>query len=77
MADGLRWPAALEGACYTREDGWFRPFRQSDGRILRTPVPADEIADAGLPEHPELDEWTKMLILNSQPLQNLISRRQP
>lgn len=70
-------PPNVAGACYTREDGWFRPQRQSDGSVRRDPISPDEIAGAGLPEHPELDESTRMLVLHPQPLQNLIPRKQP
>lgn len=70
------WPPHMAGVCYTREIGWFRPRRRPDGSVLREPISPDEIADAGLPEHPKLDEWTRTLVLHPQPLQNLIPRRQ-
>ena len=40
-------------------------------------IPLHEIHEAGLPEHPELPDWQRMLVLRSQPFQNLIPRRQP
>jgi hypothetical protein len=74
MADA--WPAHLEGACYTRDDGWFRPLRQPDGKIHREPIPAAEIRAAGLDEHPAMQDGQGMLFLQSQPPQNLIPRRE-
>lgn len=71
------WPAHLEGACYTREDGWFHAVREPSGKIRRAPIPAHVIAEACLDEHPELRDGITTLVLRSQPLQNLIPRRTP
>lgn len=77
MTDGLRWPAALEGACYTREDGWFRNWAERGGKTWREPIPDEAISAAGIPVHPDLPDGITTLILRSQPFQNLIPRRQP
>ena len=69
------WPAHLEGAYYTREDGWFHAIRQPSGKIRRDPIPATVIANAGLDEHPAMEPWQTTLVLRSQPFQNLIPRR--
>lgn len=77
MTDNLpAWPPHLEGVCYDREHGWYRPVRQPDGRIHREPIPAEEVRDAGLPQHPELGIGTTTLILQSAPLRNLLPRSQ-
>lgn len=67
----------LEGACYTREDGWTRRVPGPDGNVRIEGIPLSELREAGLDEHPELADWQRMLVLRSQPLQNLIPRRQP
>ena len=70
-----QWPPHLDGACYTPGDGWFRPVRQSGGKVRREAIPAEEIRDAGLPEQPELADGQRMLVLRSQSLRNLLPRR--
>lgn len=70
------WPPHLEGACYTREDGWTRRVPGPDGSVRVEAIPLDEIHEAGLPEHPDMQDWQRMLVLCSQPFQNLIPRRQ-
>lgn len=77
MTDTRRWPAHLEGACYMRDTGWTRLVRQPDGTPGREPVPVNELAAAGLDEHPEMPNGITTLVLRSQRFQNLIPRRQP
>lgn len=77
MSGNLRWPAPLEGACYTREAGWTRRVPGPDGSVRVEPVPLGELQAAGLDEHPEMQDGLRMLVLQSQPFQNLIPRRQP
>lgn len=75
MTDSQRWPAHLEGACYTRENGWSWPIRQPGGEVIQQRIPDEQIRAAGLDEHPELPDGVTTLFLRSQPLQNLIPRR--
>lgn len=76
MTDSPRaWPPHLEGACYTREDGWTRLVPGPDGKVQAEAVPLRELHEAGLDEHPEMQDWQRMLVLRTHPLQNLIPRR--
>lgn len=77
MTDAVRWPPHLEGACYTAADGWTRRIPGPDGSVRVEPVPLGELQAAGLDEHPEMQDGLRMLVLRSQPFQNLIPRRQP
>lgn len=68
----FRWPLLLEGAWYQRDGGWH--WYGLDGN--REPVPAGVVEDAGLPAILELEEGINLVFLCSEPIRNVIPRRQ-
>lgn len=66
------WPPHMAGCWYARGTGWGR--YGPDGR---EPVPAEVIADAGLPAEVDLPDGINVVFLHGQPFRNLIPRRRP
>jgi hypothetical protein len=66
------WPRHMAGCWYERGTGWGR--YGPDGR---EPVPAEVIADAGLPAVVDLPEGLNTVLLQAEPFRNLVPRRQP
>lgn len=67
----LPWPPHMAGCWYERDKGWGR--YGPDGH---EPVPAEVIADAGLPAVVELPDGLNAVFLTAEPFRNLIPRRQ-
>jgi hypothetical protein len=71
---GWTWPTWLAGAWYqrgsdTQAEGWHR-----HGPHGREPVPAEVIVEAGVPAVLRLPGGMNMLVLQAQPVRNLIPR---
>lgn len=66
------WPPHMAGCWYERDKGWGRY-----GPEGRESVPAEVIADAGLPVTIDLPDGLNMLVLQAEPFRNLVARKQP
>jgi hypothetical protein len=66
------WPPHMTGCWYERGKGWGR--YGPDGRET---VPAEVIADAGLPAALDLPDGLNVVFLTAEPFRNLVPRSQP
>jgi hypothetical protein len=66
------WPPHMAGCWYERDEGWGRY-----GPNGREQVPAEVIADAGLPAVVDLPDGLNTVFLTAEPFRNLVPRRQP